>query len=201
MTFDRQICGRNYELMHTYACTNSESKLLNTSCTNYMHCGNICHRQAHTSASHERTSFKVHASQNLPGRMESNLARLKHKTAPIRIHGRASRGDIHTTLGFWNVHRDFDFCFVRGLKQTFRPRRFLSLSCLRRSLRQMPHGLPEIKKNWRKNSHDSTPFLRPHLCKFRVQSAIQAWFIFIGPDWRATIYRFLVSNARSQLSA
>ena len=45
--------------------------------------------------------------------------------------------------------------------------------------------------NSRSESSQLTTFFRPYSC-VRVQSAIHLWFIFIGPDCRAILFRFLL---------
>ena len=122
-----------------------------------------------------------HASENVAGSMESKLLdwssnRTTLNPIPGVIFTR--RCSFRTTRRFWILlsHKlsggeDSRRCLPRGLHP--------------RSSHQIPHGV---------RTKGETPKISSQLDAMpcHVQSAIQAWFVFIGPeDWRATIYRLL----------
>ena len=82
-------------------------------------------------------------------------------------------------------------CFVRRSHTNFQPER-ISIAALFEELRQIPHARP--KSEGERTGTPDILTIRRHLFDrhscIRVQSSSvnrQAWFIFIGPDWRATI--------------
>ena len=82
-----------------------------------------------------------------------------------------------------------DFCFIRRSQTNFQAERILVAAFLEEPFASNTSWTSEPKGETPKmfSQLDAMP-VRSH----RVQSEIQALFVFIGPeDWRATIYRFL----------
>ena len=82
-------------------------------------------------------------------------------------------------------------CLVRRSHTNFQPER-ISIAALFEELRQIPHARPKSEGK-RTGTRDILTIRRHFFDRYsciRVQSSSvnrQAWFIFIGPDWRATI--------------
>ena len=104
------------------------------------------------------------------------------------MHRECRRSSRHAVA--FGLHADFESCFVRRSQTNFQPER-ISIAALF-ALRQIPHERPKSEGE-RTGTRDILTIRRHFFdrhSRIRVQSSSvnrQAWFIFIGPDWPATI--------------
>ena len=170
------------EILNSY--TNCKYKLLNGTRTTWQ-CivwTFIVRRQApkDTGDSHARTSRK----QSVPGRNESKFSWINRTTLnPLWMSE-----TFTPRCGFWTSRRFHPASYV-DLTQTFSRRGFPSLPCLRSCVKYLMNVRRKKDGNSRYRHNIRRHFFDRHSC-IRVQSSSvnrQAWFIFIGPDCRATI--------------